>query len=66
MLGPMLLTWHNLQHYQDLMATLRAAIEEGSFEEVATELERTMAEGDVPATPDPLAKPAKPAKEKAS
>ncbi|HYH18505.1 MAG TPA: tRNA guanosine(34) transglycosylase Tgt, partial [Azospirillum sp.] len=34
MLGPMLLTWHNLQHYQDLMATLRAAIEEGRFEEV--------------------------------
>jgi len=69
MLGPMLLTWHNLQHYQDLMATLRAAIEEGRFEEVATELERTMAEGDVPATPDPLAKPKaahKGAKEKAS
>jgi queuine tRNA-ribosyltransferase len=26
MLGPMLLTWHNIQHYQDLMAGLRAAI----------------------------------------
>lgn len=28
-LGPMLLTWHNLQYYQDLMAGLRAAIAEG-------------------------------------
>ncbi|MBM3533080.1 MAG: tRNA guanosine(34) transglycosylase Tgt [Alphaproteobacteria bacterium] len=35
MLGPMLLTWHNLQHYQDLMAELRQAIEAGRFEEVA-------------------------------
>ncbi|MSP49918.1 MAG: tRNA guanosine(34) transglycosylase Tgt [Alphaproteobacteria bacterium] len=35
MLGPMLLTWHNLQHYQDLMAELRQGIEAGRFEEVA-------------------------------
>ena len=28
-LGPMLLTWHNLQYYQDLMAGLRAAIGAG-------------------------------------
>src|SRR4051812_39344998 len=26
-LGPMLLTWHNLHYYQELMAGLRAAIE---------------------------------------
>ncbi|MBI4184135.1 MAG: tRNA guanosine(34) transglycosylase Tgt [Proteobacteria bacterium] len=26
MLGPMLLTWHNLRHYQELMAALREAI----------------------------------------
>jgi queuine tRNA-ribosyltransferase len=26
MLGPMLLTWHNVQYYQDLMRSLRAAI----------------------------------------
>ena len=26
MLGPMLLTWHNIQYYQDLMAELRAGI----------------------------------------
>jgi queuine tRNA-ribosyltransferase len=35
MLGPMLLTWHNLQHYQDLMAELRRAIEAGCFEDAA-------------------------------
>jgi queuine tRNA-ribosyltransferase len=29
MLGPMLLTWHNVTHYQRLMAGLRAAIVEG-------------------------------------
>lgn len=28
-LGPMLLTWHNLQYYQDLMAGLREAIAAG-------------------------------------
>jgi queuine tRNA-ribosyltransferase len=28
-LGPMLLTWHNVQYYQDLMAGLRTAIREG-------------------------------------
>ena len=66
MLGPMLLTWHNLHYYQDLMAELRQAIEEGRFEEVASALEARLNEGDVPATEDPLAslkaKPAKPAK----
>ena len=66
MLGPMLLTWHNLHYYQDLMAELRQAIEEGRFEEVASALETRLNEGDVPATEDPLAslkaKPAKPAK----
>lgn len=30
-LGPMLLTWHNLQVYQDLMAEMRAAIAAGRF-----------------------------------
>jgi len=30
-LGPMLLTWHNLQYYQDLMAGLRAAIRAGAL-----------------------------------
>ena len=31
MLGPMLLTWHNLTYYQDLMCGLRAAIVAGRF-----------------------------------
>ena len=31
MLGPMLLTWHNLAYYQDLMRGLRAAILDGRF-----------------------------------
>ena len=59
MLGPMLLTWHNLHYYQDLMAELRQAIEENRFEEVATALEARLSEGDIPATVDPLAKAGK-------
>jgi tRNA-guanine transglycosylase, queuosine-34-forming len=55
MLGPMLLTWHNLHYYQDLMAELRQAIEDGRFEEVASALEARLNEGDIEATDDPLA-----------
>ena len=33
MLGPMLLTWHNIQYYQDLMAGMRAAIVAGCLAE---------------------------------
>ncbi|WP_207458772.1 tRNA guanosine(34) transglycosylase Tgt [Azospirillum sp. SYSU D00513] len=64
MLGPMLLTWHNLHYYQDLMAEMRRAIEQGRFEEVAGALEAELQEGDIPATIDPIAKPPKPAKDK--
>lgn len=39
MLGPMLLTWHNLAYYARLMAGLRAAIVEGRFEAHARALE---------------------------
>lgn len=39
MLGPMLLTWHNIQYYQDLMAELRQAILAGTFEETAARIE---------------------------
>ena len=35
MLGAMLLTWHNLHYYQDLMAAMRQAINEGAFETFA-------------------------------
>ncbi len=44
MLGPMLLTRHNLQHYQDLMREIRAAIEAGrwaAFREERAALYRT-------------------------
>ena len=36
-LGPMLLTWHNLQYYQDLMGGMRAAIAEGRFSAFVSE-----------------------------
>ncbi len=39
MLGPMLLTWHNIQYYQDLMRELRAAILAGTFEATAARIE---------------------------
>ena len=32
LLGGMLLSWHNIAYYQDLMARMRAAIHEGSFQ----------------------------------
>jgi queuine tRNA-ribosyltransferase len=38
MLGPMLLTWHNIQYYQDLMRDLREAILAGTFEEIAARI----------------------------
>lgn len=48
LLGPMLLTWHNLAYYQHLMAGMRGAIEAGQFEdfEAAFHAERTI--GDIP------------------
>lgn len=33
-LGAMLMTWHNLQYYQDLMTEIRQAIANGSFREM--------------------------------
>ncbi|MEM8937508.1 MAG: tRNA guanosine(34) transglycosylase Tgt [Pseudomonadota bacterium] len=35
-LGPMLLTWHNLHYYQQLMADLRAAIARGALQDFIT------------------------------
>jgi queuine tRNA-ribosyltransferase len=37
-IASMLLTWHNLTYYQDLMAKLRAAIAAGSIRETAREI----------------------------
>jgi queuine tRNA-ribosyltransferase len=39
MLGPMLLTWHNIKYYQDLMAELRAGILAGDFAGTAARIE---------------------------
>ena len=35
MLGPILLTWHNLAYYQDLMRDLRGAIASGRLADYA-------------------------------
>jgi queuine tRNA-ribosyltransferase len=47
-LGAMLLTWHNLTYYQDLMAGLRAAIAGGRLEAFASDFARARTEGDLP------------------
>ena len=51
-LGSVLLTWHNIQYYQDLMADMRAAIEAGTFEAFEQEFHRQQALGDVPPIED--------------
>ena len=45
-LASMLLTWHNLQFYQDLMAGLREAIRKGRLAEYAAEINASQARGD--------------------
>ncbi len=47
-LGSMLLTWHNLQYYQDLMADIRTAIASGNLAQRAAELQEGWAKGDIP------------------
>ena len=49
MLGPILLTLHNLHYYQELMAGLRAAIEAGGLADFAASFARQQDEGDLPA-----------------
>ena len=46
-LGLMLLSWHNIQYYQDLMAGMRAAIEAGSFAEFEADFHVGQARGDI-------------------
>ncbi len=46
-ISSMLLTWHNLHYYQELMAGMRAAIEAGKMTEFASDFERTRAAGDI-------------------
>ena len=48
--GLMLLTWHNLQYYQDLMAGIRASIEQGSFAAFKADFAASQEMGDI----DPL------------
>jgi queuine tRNA-ribosyltransferase len=47
-LGAMLLTWHNLQYYQDIMRGLRGAIESGSLDNWAAAFEEEQGRGDIP------------------
>jgi len=46
-LGAMLLTWHNLHYYQDIMRGLRGAIETGSFGQWIASFEEEQARGDI-------------------
>jgi len=47
MLGPILLTLHNLTYYQDLMAGLRTAIAEQRLEDFVAQFEAEQAQGDL-------------------
>ncbi len=49
MLGPMLLTQHNLHYYQELMAGIRAAIAKNQLESHAAGLREGWKNGDLPA-----------------
>ena len=49
-ISSMLLTWHNLHYYQELMAGMRAAIAEGRFAAWEADFHAGRAEGDI----DPL------------
>ena len=51
MLGPILLTMHNLKYYQDLMRGLRQAIETGTLSDFATAFHKEQALGDIDALP---------------
>jgi queuine tRNA-ribosyltransferase len=48
MLGPILLTWHNLTYYQDLMAGMRHAIAAGRFADFAAAFHDAQSQGDIP------------------
>jgi len=50
-LGAMLLTWHNLHYYQDIMRGLRGAIETRSLDSWIAAFEAEQALGDIPPWP---------------
>ena len=43
----MLLTWHNIQFFQDLMAAMRQAIAEDRFDDFQTKFHQTYQAGDI-------------------
>ncbi|MGO4915686.1 tRNA guanosine(34) transglycosylase Tgt [Pseudogemmobacter sp. W21_MBD1_M6] len=47
MISGMLLTWHNLHYYQDLMQDIRAAIAAGTFDAFQARFHADRAEGDI-------------------
>jgi queuine tRNA-ribosyltransferase len=47
MLGPILLTMHNLHYYQDLMRNIRPAIENGTLDAFASAFRAEQAQGDI-------------------
>jgi len=47
MISGMLLTWHNLHYYQELMSEMRAAIAEGRFESFEDKFHADRAKGDI-------------------
>ncbi len=49
MLGPILLTWHNIFYYQYLMRGIRVAIMDGTLADHAATLRERWAQGDIPA-----------------
>ncbi len=51
-LGSMLLSWHNLSYYQELMAGLRAAIERGELAALGERLARAQSDGDLEPWPE--------------
>jgi queuine tRNA-ribosyltransferase len=50
MISSMLLTWHNLHYYQDIMAGMRKAIASGTFSNWQSDFHANRAQGDI----DPL------------
>ena len=47
MISGMLLTWHNLHYFQELMAGLRAAIAAGQLDDFVADFHATRAQGDI-------------------
>jgi queuine tRNA-ribosyltransferase len=47
MISGMLLTWHNLHYYQELMQNMRDAIANGTFTTFETDFHATRADGDI-------------------